>query len=565
MTGARAAPAPAAVTAAPSPSRRRPRPPVVAVPVAVIAVWAAAVTVSGSWGRVADGAVAALTMVFGSLVAGATPQGGGAVAFPVFTKVLEVPAAAARTFSLSIQTVGMGTAAVLIVVRRLPVAWRAVRVAAPAAGASFLGSVAGLTDDGPYLPSVVPDDVVKLAFTVVVASLAVLMVSIRRTPLPHQDVVPGAGSTGVLVVAGVLGGVASAMLGSGADVVVFLALTLWFGVRPSVAVPTSVVLMAIVSAVGLVRLGLVDGQLLAADGGVDLPALWLAAAPVVAIGAPVGSWLASKATDRVLLGVVITLAGVEVLSTVLFLERVRTDPRLTALAVAAGAVVVQALRSAHRRRFPELHLSDRPLAAPAVGPALAWVAPTPSPRRRDAVARGHRPNRPRPEGADMAHQERPTAPIVTGVRSRSGQLNHPQARYCHRSGHRLDGPVGPAATGPRPHLGVLCADDGSSHPLGRDLLVGRDPSRHHLVGEGLAVPLVLDDESGALSRAHLLVTLRGWDIRAADLGSSNGTWLQAPGGGPWTRLPVGEAVTLASGAVLACGGRQLRIDHLHVR
>ena len=49
-----------------------------------------------------------------SFVAGSTPHGGGAVAFPVLTKVFGVPAADARTFSLSIQAVGMGTAAVVI-------------------------------------------------------------------------------------------------------------------------------------------------------------------------------------------------------------------------------------------------------------------------------------------------------------------------------------------------------------------------------------------------------------------------------------------------------------------
>ena len=94
-------------------------------------------------------------MVFGSLVAGSTPQGGGAVAFPVFTKLLEVPAAAARTFSLSIQAVGMGTATVLIVMRRLPVAWRAVRAVAAAASVSFLLSLLA-ADRGRSVPSVDP-------------------------------------------------------------------------------------------------------------------------------------------------------------------------------------------------------------------------------------------------------------------------------------------------------------------------------------------------------------------------------------------------------------------------
>ena len=53
---------------------------------------------------------AAVTMIFGSIVAGGTSMGGGAVAFPVFTKVLQVLPHEAKVFSLAIQSVGMGAA-----------------------------------------------------------------------------------------------------------------------------------------------------------------------------------------------------------------------------------------------------------------------------------------------------------------------------------------------------------------------------------------------------------------------------------------------------------------------
>jgi hypothetical protein len=39
-----------------------------------------------------------VTMIFGSLVGGGTSEGGGAVAFPVLTKVLRIPAPHARLF-----------------------------------------------------------------------------------------------------------------------------------------------------------------------------------------------------------------------------------------------------------------------------------------------------------------------------------------------------------------------------------------------------------------------------------------------------------------------------------
>ena len=71
------------------------------LPAAIMVIWAGYVSVSGQWDRVSGHWQATLTMIFGSFVAGSTPQGGGAVAFPVFTKVLEVPPPVARSFSLS--------------------------------------------------------------------------------------------------------------------------------------------------------------------------------------------------------------------------------------------------------------------------------------------------------------------------------------------------------------------------------------------------------------------------------------------------------------------------------
>lgn len=46
-------------------------------------------------------------MLFGSFIAGATRQGGAAVALPVFTKVFRIPATHTRTVDLMLQSVGM--------------------------------------------------------------------------------------------------------------------------------------------------------------------------------------------------------------------------------------------------------------------------------------------------------------------------------------------------------------------------------------------------------------------------------------------------------------------------
>ena len=94
---------------------------VYALPTAATVAWLVYVLSAGELDRLSHHWESAFTMIFGSFLAGSSPEGGGAVAFPVFTKVLEVPAQVARTFSLSIQAVGMTMAALIILLARRPV------------------------------------------------------------------------------------------------------------------------------------------------------------------------------------------------------------------------------------------------------------------------------------------------------------------------------------------------------------------------------------------------------------------------------------------------------------
>ena len=67
-----------------------------------------------------------ITMSLGSVIAGATSEGGGAVAFPVFTKLLHIPTEHAKVFSLAIQSVGMTAAALVILISRIRIEWRVI-------------------------------------------------------------------------------------------------------------------------------------------------------------------------------------------------------------------------------------------------------------------------------------------------------------------------------------------------------------------------------------------------------------------------------------------------------
>ncbi|MGI9614549.1 MAG: sulfite exporter TauE/SafE family protein [Acidimicrobiales bacterium] len=349
--------------------------------VAVAVVWLVFVTVSGHWGRVLDRWVAAVTMIFGSIVAGSTPQGGGAIAFPVFTKIIQVPATVARSFSLCIQTIGMGTAALAIVVSGRRVDWGSIRLLTPAAIIGFLGAafLIGKPDE-PFWPSTLPGPYVKVTFTIVVAAMAVVVwLSSRSWVSERVEELASLSPRAVLllVVSGLAGGVASFLVGSGADVFTYLGLVALLGLSAGVGVPTSVVVMAFVSTVGFVLFGIVDGQLaidlgptgdVIAVGGqqldtplpaerYDLYGMWLAAAPVVGFGAPLGSWAASKVSDRAIARVVVGLALTEVVTTAIFLTELRTDLALALYAIIGLALFSAGLAAVFRRRHRLLDIA----------------------------------------------------------------------------------------------------------------------------------------------------------------------------------------------------------------
>lgn len=310
--------------------------------------WAVFVLAAEHGDRVLDQWRAALTMVFGSFVAGSTPQGGGAVAFPVFTKVIEIPPAVARTFSLSIQATGMVMASVIILLAGRRIDFTALKIGLAGGSAGFFIGAFALGDrDTVFWSSIIPDPYVKVSFTMaiaMVASIVVLCAGRKFSEQPECDWPPPA-VCGLFCFAAV-GGVASALTGSGVDVFLFLFVTLVAGVHPRIGIPTSIISMAFVSVLGLVLFGFIDGQLnttvvdglVVAVGGqmiapipaaqADLFGIWLAAAPIVVWGAPLGSWVASVLPEKVLIRFVAALAASEVVTTVIFLDALHTDRAL---------------------------------------------------------------------------------------------------------------------------------------------------------------------------------------------------------------------------------------------
>ncbi len=341
------------------------------LPAVITVLWLVYAVVSNQWDRILDHWRSSVTMIFGSFVAGATPQGGGAVAFPVFTKVIGTPAAVARTFSLNIQAVGMVTAGLSIILSRKPIEGRAVLAGGGAGIIGFLAGAALLTDQTtPFWDSYIPDPYVKVTFTVVLAALAYIVYLVLEEGdcgRPRLTVWNWQMWFGVTS-AGAIGGATSALIGSGADVFVFLFIVVVAGLHPRVGVPSSVLAMAMVSMTGAIVLGVIDGQLhttvvadhVVAVGGqpvdplpmmqFDLFGMWIAAVPIVVWGAPLGTVFIHFLREKRLISFVAGMALLEVLSTAIFLDALRSDLWLTGYAVIGLCCAIVTVRWLHFHR-----------------------------------------------------------------------------------------------------------------------------------------------------------------------------------------------------------------------
>jgi hypothetical protein len=109
----------------------------------------------------------------------------------------------------------------------------------------------------------------------------------------------------------------------------------------------------------------------------------------------------------------------------------------------------------------------------------------------------------------------------------AGHASPPGSVTCRACGEPL--PQQDPVTIPRPALGVLRLSTGDAIPLDRDVVMGRNP-RSDLTGEDRPHMVKVPGGDGEISRTHLIVSLDGWHALVTDLGSTNGTLVEVPGG-----------------------------------
>lgn len=347
-----------------------------------------------------------VTMVFGSMLAGSTSEGGAAVAFPVLTLVFGVAPAIARDFSYMIQSVGMTCAAFTIWFMGVKLEYRSVLYCTVGGAA---GVIFGLEQVAPRLSPPYS----KMYFVVIWFTFAMALfwlnfyhnrkvyhaipywdqgrfdfkdvantfrnicnsvktsLGLAAPPAP-QDVSPSEGEDHkdeernaeevtsidftsehlftiggievymhwkamLLLAGGFLGGIFSAIGGSGLDICSFAMLTLIFCVSERIATPTSVVLMAINTVVAfmwrLLYMKAID------DVCYDM---WLSCIPVVVIGAPLGAVISSHWHRLVIAFLVVGTDVVQLIGALIVVRPWTTekDPNPVALCTSSAVLLV---------------------------------------------------------------------------------------------------------------------------------------------------------------------------------------------------------------------------------
>lgn len=226
-----------------------------------------------------------ITMIFGSFIAGASPEGSAAIAYPIFTLILKIAPPIARNFAFAIQSIGMTSASLLIIGLKLKVDWNYIIFVT-------IGGVFGLFFGTYYVVPYVSPVQAKLFFVSLYLSFGIALWLQNRRPQREvfnriQDFQNS--DRGRLIIFGLVGGIISSIFGTGINIFTFCLMTIYYRVSEKVATPSSVIIMTIETILGL----FIHTQLIS-DFQPEAFEIWLACVPFVAIFAPLGAFVISK-------------------------------------------------------------------------------------------------------------------------------------------------------------------------------------------------------------------------------------------------------------------------------
>lgn len=300
--------------------------------------WLGIVLVGDHWQTLKEHWGIAVAMAGGSYFAGSTPMGGGTVGFPVLVLLFDGPATLGRDFSFAIQSIGMTSASIFILCRRQPLEWVMLKF-------SLLGTLVGTPVGVLLIAPLVSQLFIKVLFAVLWASFGVLHLIKINELAGYHGITPGAQRfdrvSGLIV--GFFGGaLVSSITGVGIDMIIYAVLVLMCHADLKIAIPTSVLLMAFTSLIGIFT------KTLFSTVEPEVFGNWLAAAPVVALGAPFGALIVDRIGRKPTLYLVSVLCVLQLVWT-LFKEHDDLGPMGIVLTFAAMLVFLGGFAWLHQK------------------------------------------------------------------------------------------------------------------------------------------------------------------------------------------------------------------------
>ncbi|MFN4145937.1 MAG: sulfite exporter TauE/SafE family protein [Runella sp.] len=293
----------------------------------VLSIWATYVSGLPNLDFMKERWGAMLTMLFGSFIAGASPEGSAAIAYPIFTLLLDIPPPVARNFAFAIQSIGMTSASLLIIGLRVKVERNYILFVT-------LGGIFGLIFGTYYVVPLISPVMAKLFFVSLWLSFGIaLWLENRRPEREVYDSIQNFGRSDQsrLVVFGFIGGIISSIFGTGINIFTFCLMTIYYRVSEKVATPSSVIIMTIETLLGF----FLHAKVLR-DFSDESFWLWLACIPVVVFFAPLGAFVITKLPRKGIAQILYVILVVQFVGAMFVIKPTFIQTLMCAITLAAG-------------------------------------------------------------------------------------------------------------------------------------------------------------------------------------------------------------------------------------
>ena len=267
----------------------------------LLIIWITVLIYNGDFNSVVDYWMYSLTMMFGAVVAGLTPLGGGMIAFPVLSLYFDVDPATARDFSLAIQAMGMTSASVYILTRKKI----SINILKYFPFFIFINCLGFVIGTGLY--DGINKQLVQLFFVSFSLSFICAYLYTKKDSKYKTLDLNDRATKNKMMIAGTLlcftGGIVSAFFGTGTDLFLYVLFTMYLNLKEKISTDISIIAMATMSIFGFFYRYFFVGI----DPGIVN--MWLASVPVVIFFAPFGNKLLTYISKKYFLYLILILTA----------------------------------------------------------------------------------------------------------------------------------------------------------------------------------------------------------------------------------------------------------------